>query len=1160
MSRALSKFFNLREGEGPKVIVLLVMFFLFIIGTTWAETIIEASYYYQVGVSQISTVFMLHAGMSLIATAVYTAFVDQISNQKLLVVLSVIAIVAIGAGLILLEINQVAGYTILYVLVRAIRTSFVIHWWNYCSDYYDTRAAKRIVPIITSASRLAIIAAGLTIPLLTGLLSPEQIIGLWVITLLIIALMTWVMNRVVPASVETLAPKTAPRSKERGSYLRNIREGFQYVSSSNYLRWISLATFLMVIIFALLNYQGGLIFKQQFETREAMTNFIGQLNGWTSLIMLPVQLFLFSRIVGKIGVGNANVIYPLGTFFISGAVIFAPFTLLSGALAHFDRNTFRYSTQEASNNLLYNAVPMRVKGRARSFIDGAVLPVALIASSGLLELGKLLPPEWFLPVLLGIPALAFLVCSLVIRQLYTRAMITLLEQEDYSALLPSSDNVELSADPAALNILGKKLAESQNDSVTLLIARIMLEAGGSAALPILEEKAKSSQPALRAGIIDTITAADLQENAVERFYTAFINDPDENVRLSVFIGLENQSQGNNKQLLDWARQLLKDPSFNIRRQALTVLLNADKPEYAAPAETNIRQLLNDPAPVARACALDALAKTNQPRFLPSIAPSLQDPDDSVRLSATLALEHYVQNQPQALPILLQNAERLLQDPVERIRTATIGMLAHSRSPEAYPLITRAMSDPSVQVREFAAENATKLGEKLTSELLQSLQTPTISAQQKRMLAAVLCRINPRQYGSLVDEQIQSEIQQAYQCAAQLHALHNLPTTPGLMVLRAILHELKEQALTSAFYLLTARHDEKSVRRIVTSLNSHESRTISNASEALESLSGAEMARLIIPLYENKPEEIAQINASQWGATPANNTSATLRAMLETPASEWIQAFALYALAELYKDAGKEVKVEDALPKRRPSLLDKLLDDTPPPQPETAPPAPTPLELTSAELTAILNRAQTDENPQIQSAALAAQTILKGKSASPLERKNMGASLSVIERIIFLKQVSFFQGMSIDQLKVLASICEEELIPAGTSIFQEGDSGGTLYVVVDGRISIEREGERKGSIVRLAAMEPRSSFGEMSLFENSPRSASAVAIEDSLVLKLSVAPLVVLMRQYPDMSLELIKVLSLRMREAKDQISRLTRSMPRQLHKVYDRLQDSENND
>jgi CRP/FNR family transcriptional regulator, cyclic AMP receptor protein len=170
---------------------------------------------------------------------------------------------------------------------------------------------------------------------------------------------------------------------------------------------------------------------------------------------------------------------------------------------------------------------------------------------------------------------------------------------------------------------------------------------------------------------------------------------------------------------------------------------------------------------------------------------------------------------------------------------------------------------------------------------------------------------------------------------------------------------------------------------------------------------------------------------------------------------------------------------------------------------------------------------------------------------------MTVILSAIERIVFLKQVTFFQGMSIDQLKVLAGICEEELIPRGTTIFEEGEPGGVLYMVVNGHVAIERRGEHKGDIVRLATMKAYSSFGEMSLFNNYPRSASAITIEDTLVLKLKDKQLMILMRQYPDMSLELIKVLSMRMRETNDQLMRVTRTKSLQVQQLYEKLEESD---
>jgi CRP/FNR family transcriptional regulator, cyclic AMP receptor protein len=150
-------------------------------------------------------------------------------------------------------------------------------------------------------------------------------------------------------------------------------------------------------------------------------------------------------------------------------------------------------------------------------------------------------------------------------------------------------------------------------------------------------------------------------------------------------------------------------------------------------------------------------------------------------------------------------------------------------------------------------------------------------------------------------------------------------------------------------------------------------------------------------------------------------------------------------------------------------------------------------------------------------------------------------------------VPFFQNMTIEQLKILAKVCEEEFFAENTHIFNENDPGGALYVIVSGRVGLEQE-KRKGSFARLATLEAHAYFGEMTLFDSAPRSAGAVALQDTLTLSLRREPLIVLARQYPDLSLELINVLSQRLREDDEKIAKLSRSMPRELHKLYDTLE------
>ena len=161
-------------------------------------------------------------------------------------------------------------------------------------------------------------------------------------------------------------------------------------------------------------------------------------------------------------------------------------------------------------------------------------------------------------------------------------------------------------------------------------------------------------------------------------------------------------------------------------------------------------------------------------------------------------------------------------------------------------------------------------------------------------------------------------------------------------------------------------------------------------------------------------------------------------------------------------------------------------------------------------------------------------------------------LANIEKVIFLKEVSFFGGMTVDQLRVLANVCEEEFFAADTHIYGPGDTGGVLYVVVNGRVGIEQE-KRAGSSARLANVEAHSYFGEMNLFDNSPRTTLALALQDTLTLRLRREPLLALMRQHPDLSLAIINVLSQRLRETSDRVAELTRTRPRELHKLFDQL-------
>lgn len=162
-------------------------------------------------------------------------------------------------------------------------------------------------------------------------------------------------------------------------------------------------------------------------------------------------------------------------------------------------------------------------------------------------------------------------------------------------------------------------------------------------------------------------------------------------------------------------------------------------------------------------------------------------------------------------------------------------------------------------------------------------------------------------------------------------------------------------------------------------------------------------------------------------------------------------------------------------------------------------------------------------------------------------------LSSDERVTLLREVPFFHGVSIDRLQTLAASCEEQLFPKDALVYNQGDIGGSLYIVISGRIAIEQT-KPTGGIVRLATIEAPSYFGEESLFDESPRISSAMALVDTVVLCLQREPLITLTHQDPDLSLELLGVLCQRLREANTRIAELTRPRPRQLQQLFDQYE------
>ncbi len=133
-------------------------------------------------------------------------------------------------------------------------------------------------------------------------------------------------------------------------------------------------------------------------------------------------------------------------------------------------------------------------------------------------------------------------------------------------------------------------------------------------------------------------------------------------------------------------------------------------------------------------------------------------------------------------------------------------------------------------------------------------------------------------------------------------------------------------------------------------------------------------------------------------------------------------------------------------------------------------------------------------------------------------------LSTLEKTIILKGTNLMDGIPGDELYPMAQVMEEERLNEGFALIREGDRGEYLYIVVTGEILIhvgKKEINRHGK---------GDHFGEMALLDDAPRSASATAMEETLLLKIGQDDFLEIMMDHHEVRKAVMRILNERFRQ------------------------------
>lgn len=151
-----------------------------------------------------------------------------------------------------------------------------------------------------------------------------------------------------------------------------------------------------------------------------------------------------------------------------------------------------------------------------------------------------------------------------------------------------------------------------------------------------------------------------------------------------------------------------------------------------------------------------------------------------------------------------------------------------------------------------------------------------------------------------------------------------------------------------------------------------------------------------------------------------------------------------------------------------------------------------------------------------------------------------------KRCNLIANFDFFRGCSEKLLLEVAELMKEQQFKKNTHIMRQGDRSQTLYIIVSGRAKVFINNE-EGDQTVLSLLSQGDYFGELSLFDDCPRSASVYTTENTTVLSLNQTDFREIFNKYPELRKPIFKALTSRVREADEIICSLTSK------NIYDRL-------
>ena len=1045
---------KIKSGEGKMVLTFFMFSFFTIAMGLVAKTARDAYFLSRFDKSILPLMFL---AIAIVISPILT-FYTKLSKKLAARTVFMITCSIFAVSFIFLQAIM-TGYVIpiAYIWIEIAVAIMIIQFWSYAGESFEPQQAKRLFGIIAGGGSFAVMLIGMTLKPYVKTFGTDELLFISA-GFLGLAFLFGNLSIQYFKKDQTKGPK------------RPIKKAQKKKKMDPFIVGIATIVALSAIVTTLVDYQFKMIASATFPEETDLVGFFGTFYSIAGAASIIMQFFITGPILSRFGILLGLLILPFFLILGSTSILLAP-VLLSASFAKFSDQTFKFTINSSSLELIWLPVPPEIRKVIKPQVSGTIKSIAE-GIGGLVTflLVKIIALPYLSIVSLG-SIVIWLFTSFKVKTGYVNQLQTAIakRQIDFEEL-----NVDVQ-DAAMVKTIEETL--SSNDEIKQLFALEIIEG-----LPLSSWK-KTIKRLFNDG------APEVQKRILSMAWDeeSIISNED------IIQAMNNNNSVSAEATIVVGRRKLKDALPDLEN----LLLNSDNQDVSAAAAAAILQIESGPTDKAKMILnnmLDEQDDTTQATALKRLIYNDQ-------ILTNDKLKSFLNHNSEIISNVALNIAEKRKD--ESLVPAIISNLSIAQTSIQARQTLKSFSEELIneQFKQLIESNATsrklRLGiirtlreypnedsiELLISQLDNNDQDIYNTIVESLLAIARVNPINENKQNQIADEinTIAEKVYTLNEC------LNMLPDDEHKFLMEDHLNNEIQNTLPTLLKLGVLDVPETPIETYIHTIKSGDPSKLPFLLEFFENVFSKNEREVINPLIEQLPlDERSKIGNLHFKSMPTNFNQKLIESVYSP--NKWESAIALdYLLISNKMDVIKSLDWQKV-----------------------------PASNANQEL--ITRRIQKNG---------------ANLDFIPPERFKLDTEIismySTLEKTIILKSVDLFKSIPAENLSRVAQITDEVTFDANSPIFAEGDYGDSLFIVVDGNVRIHKGAQE------LAMLGKGTCLGEMALLDDEPRSADATVTEDSTLFKIEQEGFYEVMGSQSDIMEGIIKLLTGRLRVANEKM-------------------------